>query len=1160
MDVMKPAALLTRWLPLPLCLCLLCSAHAQGPKPLLELDFETYPPAAATLAGCTIAEAPPADAQVRRADEPGACVSFDGRSDVLVLAPLGEELSAAMRGAFTLELEARFDTLPEDIPAYPYVVEALDADLNTVLAVRGHKLGRFEVLFTAGTPAKPQSFLATWSHPTPTATRIFRRRWTHLAVTVKPDEAVTLFIDGEQLGSALLAGSLPSITALRLGGDNGKPYQKFHGRVDELRILPGAVYTEATSAPARERNAKRLRNESRQTWEPQLLPEAPDWARRHPRMVLTPSRLAALKTRLSTGRGLELRQRLLADCAEWINPESERYYDPDEYLLQQDRYPVLTPALLCLGTLLSDETAYARRAGEIVAAYADHLGYDDVAHYLVSPAGAAGTVMMMSLAYDWGYDVFTPEQRLRIRESLLETAAGAHDMFKSNDVIYGKWVANWSAMGVSTLGHACLAIMGESKAPVIKWLDLARHLALAYGHSAIDEQGAFHEGAAYFFYGAQHILVFLDALYTTTGEDLLQHANYARVPDYLAYMVLPWGQEVMPLKYCGSNCCAHNQHVLQLYRARVGSQATEWVWQKLYGPDKHPPFCQLFGMLWFRPESKALDHPGLPLATWFRGEGLLGFRSDWSSDGLAGAFYAHHARIVAHDQADRGQFVLYGYGGRWIVDSGGRQGRFSGHRDAHNLVTVDGISAQPNPLSKLNWHTDSFLTDVCHADDVATAAQADLTSSYRYLCNWQREIYNSDGDVGEMDPFDAAQRYLLFMREQHAPPYVLVLDDLQMDDAEHVYTWHLHTGSHNAVTVDGQRAVCHRPATGTLRFVHCPLAAVGSPGPKPSGDGGAEYDIVVESPGAYSLWGYGRSGDVMPGGMDSFLIDFAGRDNITWSADGNHDYKWLRVGSIAFDLAAGTHTLRVRLREPEARVARFALVPEGSTVLDITGYDRSRNIVVDASRPTRLRAPFAVGTEQERLFPEAKMLVVLLTPDTGLRVKPFYPDVLPPHPRLEAADKGQRGRFLAFCYPHKPRMETPAVEQVAQGRWRIRWKRCEDLVCLGGGSGAGPGVDSDASLCVLRTRRGRVTAYVMQNGSRLGHNGKRLLDLRGRRGTAMAAEGGTLAISGSAVTDFVASAPQVRRTLAHGKVVRTRRCSDGQCPAAPIHPRAVLTW
>jgi len=427
-------------------------------------------------------------------------VRFDGRHDALVLKPLSAGLAKALHDAWTLELDVCFHALPNELDAaYPVVFEAMDQEGKAALTLRGNKTGRYEVAFATAGAAKG-SFLCVMSSEQ-NGLGLVRGEWVRAALTVDPGNWVRFFVNGEMLGARKLPGPLPGIAELRFAGDPAQAWRLFRGAVDNVRITPGILHDENTDAEALNQRRRRQREASFAEWSPLLRPERPEWAERHPRLILTPAALADLKLRLQLGRGPELLERLIAECEAWLDPESETYYAPQTYGLFQDRYVHMTPALLCLGTLLSDNPKYAKRAAELVAAYADHIGYDRVTHHFVNSAGAAGTSMMMALSYDWGYPHFTVEQRLKVREALVEIAAGAHDNL-TEPANRRFWVANWSAMGVSTLGHASLAIIGEANAPASKWLNAAQRFASEYANFAVGRDGAFNEGSAYLFYGA----------------------------------------------------------------------------------------------------------------------------------------------------------------------------------------------------------------------------------------------------------------------------------------------------------------------------------------------------------------------------------------------------------------------------------------------------------------------------------------------------------------------------------------------------------------------------------------------------------------------------------------------------------------------------------
>ncbi len=1127
------------------------------------LNFEAERIMDAARPGSTVKIEPSGDLLRKDSTHASRFLLLGGNNRVL-LSPLADTARKALAGSFTLELDVRVDN--PAVSGRPTIIEVLDPANKPVLTLRSsmayapHPTGRPEILFTT-TSGKSGSLLMKWHEDAAIrmCQNIIPRLWFHVAITVEPGKRLCLYIDGVQCGSKPLAAAIAPAAAIRIGGGASTA---FSGAIDNLRLTPGILYNPKTSGQAKKAGQIRLREESRKTWERLLKPESSAWAKAHPRLLFTRASLPALKERLKAGRGPELVGRLIADCEAWTDPESAQYYDPKKYTLEQDRYWMMKPALMCLATALSGDPKYARRAGVIAKAYADHLGYNNTANFLARCAYSAGTVMMMALSYDWGYEYFTPAQRGAIRESLMELAAGVHTQLALPET-EKLWVLNWRAMSISSLGFATLAIAGEVNAPISKWLSRAEREAAQYGNFAVGRDGGFHEGHAYFVYGTQHILVLMEALRVAAGLDLFRRTNISRVPDFLCYLMLPWGEEMMPMRYArpgGGN--PTNRHVLMLYRDRIRSQSAQWLWQKIYKQDKYPEFCQTFGMLWYRPESRLLADPGLPLARHFRDVHMVAFRTGWGRDDVAGIFYAHIARLLAHDQLDRGQFMLYGHGGRWVIDSGGRGQAHCAPRDAHNLVVVDGETTMQN--TGQNYHVDSWITDFCHDDQIATAAGADLAPSYCYSYNWAMEPVNLKRKKFQVERFDHAVRHLLFVRGPEAPPYLLVLDDLDKDGKEHDYTWYLHTDGKNEVTLDKNRAILHQPVLAT-DFLYHPMQPGWLPGPAGKHTQGyAEYDVQVPADGRYTLWGFGRAGDQTPGGMDSFFITFADCKHLAWSAGGDYDYKWLPISSKPLALKRGPQVLRVQMREPEARVARFALVPEKGTVLKISGHDLARNVMIDATKPTRIKPPFAIGRETVKLFPEAWMDLALLTPATNLTAEPFQPETLDLHTRLQASVRAKRAQFLAFLYPRGPGMPQAVPQPVAGAAvtpaWRVVWKACEDVILIDSGHGIQyRDLASDAAMLVLRFRRNRLVSWIMMNGTRLQSGQTCIITLKGSRGTAMF-RAGRLAVSGPGVYGFAANIPGRTRAFAHNRPIKLKRTPAGLEPASILQPEPQLRW
>ncbi|MFA9478883.1 DUF4962 domain-containing protein [Phycisphaerales bacterium AB-hyl4] len=1154
------------------------SAHAAAASDgdvALVLDFDRYPitagPAGTTTA---VTVSPPKRALRPRDSAVGQYVTFDGRDDVLVLDSLSPELKQTLAGAFTLEMDMMLKAL--GMRPTPTILEAFGSEGELVLRVRiiylgsGDKETRVQVTYHNQDGKQNHVLMHNSSIiASPASQRIPSGQWVHVSVTFEPDQAVTLFIDGIRNFSAPLEGRLAEIQSIRFGGDNDRLDHKFIGALDRFRITAGILHDRDTSALMVKQGQQRMRASSREKWRELLRTPQADWHDHHPRLIITPARLAHIQQRLQTGRGPELLQRFLEECNAWIDPESPQYYDPQTFELLQDRYHQLIPALLCMGTQLSGNPAYAERAGEIAMAAAKHVGYDEVAASRGQIANVAGTAMMLALAYDWGFDHFTPEQRKEVRLALMEIAAGTYDQL-TDPMTRHLWVLNWNAMGISALGLSSLAIADEVDAPVLKWLDHAERLASEYANFAVGSDGGFHEGPAYFFYGVQHLMVFFEALHSATGRDLFVESNMSKIMDYMAYMMLPGGRAFMNNRftYPGAGNVRH-RHMPLIFRDRVDSDSPEWFWQQMYEEDKFPIGSQLLGLLWYRPTGEELEAPDLPLAKWFRDTGLVGFRSGWGEDDIAGIFDAHRTWLGAHDQLDDGQFTLFGYGGRWVVESGGRNLSNAADRDAQNLVTVEGTPSPPRTHN--NYWTDSYITDFCHDDRIATATEADLASSFQYGYGWRMETLNQTREPNTRDRFDLARRQLVFMREETAPPYLLVFDELRQDDDEHKYTWHLHTGENNAVRLVGNRAILTQPKVAP-QFLSHPLQPGWEPGPKPrtASSGLAEYEVHIPRDGEYVLWGYGRAGTAQPGGMDSFFITFAGKERMAWSAGCPFVYKWQMVNNgepdNVFNLKEGSHTLTVTLREPESRVAKFMLTAKGESPISIDrgSGDTSQGIVIDAADPVRLRSPFQISREEERTLKHARADVWLLTPSADLEAEPFLPQQTPIRARLRASTTAKHARFLALIYPHRPEMPQPEIEPITidNGQaWRVRWPDCEDVIVMNEGDTVTThGFTSDAKVLIMRFVDDQLTAYVMQHGQTLTASDHSVrLTLSGGPGTAMYSAD-HLAISGKRVNDFAITGWAVEHVTAHGKPVTLQRADNGLKSEIDVIPKPVLKW
>lgn len=1149
-------------------------------KAVLDLPLDKYP-SSKLIKGGTLDKVPPESAFRKISGFP--CLDFNGRDEILEIKPLDEEAKKTLKDSFTLEFDFFMEKLPMDKDYYDHsacridIFSAPDASGKTALNFKANEYNRFTASL-ANCQNKFSSIFSTWNNKKNyEITSIIRGKWYEVSLVYNKEKGFfELYLDNELAGKIKTFGEPKEISSFIFGGEINRNNCRniFKGGIRNIKLYKGALHDEKTSEEASEKAWKRLHDSTRDELSKCLPPENPQWLDNHPRMLLTPTRIEALKAALKKGKGPELMARLIKKCDAMIDPESPEYLK--EVVGGHDMRSIMRSAVLSLATLLTGNEKYALHAAKVVTEYTESIGYNDMTHQLVMSAGYAKPLLAIALTYDWAYKYLTQEQRRKIRLFLYEMAKGTYDFYNGSyystakrDALSG-WVANWTALSESTLGNASLAILGETGGVAVTWLNYAKFRAMQYGMFAVGMNGCFHEMPAYLAFGAGPIILFMESLYTAGGEDLLMASNFSKTPDFLAYLIYPYDKKTMPLKYSREINGLHrvDSYVMALLRKKLGSQAVEWDWQKLYGKNAWAENWSLFNLIWFESEKKKLDSPGLPLAKWFKSEGLAAFRSDWSKDAIAGIFMAYPAKIMAHDQSDRGQFNLYGYQGRWIIDNGGRGQKECAHRDAHNLITIDNNKQCLTPMAGHNYHLDAFLTNFCHIDSLITAAEADLADSYRYICNWQRMPVKSSRKPGK-DEFKEAERKILFMREKSAPPYLLVFDKIQQDDKERLYTLNLHTAPENEVKLNKTSVEFHQypeKVNGKISYVSRPVNKDGSSRYYYSGHpnaGYAEYYLEVPEDGEYDLYGFGRPGDKNPGGMDSFFVCLGG-EKMYWGTNAVPEYRWSKINQKALKLKKGKNTLGLYLREPEARAAKFAVCPAGNIPL-FNNPEQPGLVLVDAGKPDKIVNDFITGQENMSIdTPEAFMTLHQLYPDSGFEKKVFKGSPMD-HFKLETSAKTVEARFLNFFYPYKPGMQKSTISKPDKNISLIKWDDCEDVVCLNLGNGIEyRDFKTDSDFAVIRTKNSKIIAFAIVNGTYLKYNNKNILTLSGGPGIA-SWSADEIVISGKNVYNFKFNFPKgsegiLKSAKAQGKQIKISKTENGWEASELFVSRNVLSW
>ncbi|NLO72770.1 MAG: hypothetical protein GX100_01500 [candidate division WS1 bacterium] len=845
----------------------------------------------------------------------------------------------------------------------------------------------------------------------------------------------------------------------------------------------------------------------------------------HPRLLFTKTEVPAVRARAATEPGQQIVASLKSVRDRWAKQLAEL---DDERLaaLRKDSKASTLGALttdcrsVALLYVVTGDAQDAKVAAEMFRIWLSAFPGDEE----IQPVESWGDPNA-ALAYDWIYDVLTPEERQRGRK-ILASLVGEPTLAQfgkvwwaggptsTNRVISG---ANWLAIFANSLILTNLAIEGEEGYnPVLLEKCVNRfHLWLS---ESISPEGTLYEGMSYASgYGTHFAPQGINAM-RLRGVDMTQPSNVSQVPFWLAYETLPWGFESFDHNQTGGQ---YSPGVFTTFLAKEHPEYGRWMWRNMLGTGHPDPVIGLVNGL---PEASDQAPAALPLAHWFSARGLVFCRSGW------GERDAHFMLVTnpigaGHTHADQGSFCLASNGAYFIADSG--VVRFDSTE--HNLVHIDG-KAQ----AQVQGGLDAFIR-TADASEYADIIDTDLKLSYE-------RILRSDGEAWwweEYNPVERADRRALFVRGVTGP-LLVIADDFRKDTNEHSYDWLAHMPVNNPVTTSGRRFTVAERYGG--KYVHtlekgCEATLVAHDVPAGTYHGW----LLVRSEKTTAAW---ASNDLAVNGK-------ACPYNTAYFGRGNHREGWSWLGLLPgkeaeIEVPAGDLTVTLRSNSGGAiALAVFTRnldwtpggeIPEEGEEFIVMGMES----LVQGDKPWPI-------SEAPKGVLEAAFLG--LNPP-AIQVEP--PQAPSPRTCLHAVKQGVDMRFLVVMAPHDAG-DGRALEVPASGRGQVAVAVSEqgmDIVggVVDGGSTTGELETDGQTAVVSRLADGRLRGYALVSGRRLSSKGQALCVVTGEPAHVIN-DGQTLTVRGPGGTRV--------RCLTLGAV--TLVCNGKSSPLLPAGPAATVT-
>jgi len=404
--------------------------------------------------------------------------------------------------------------------------------------------------------------------------------------------------------------------------------------------------------------------------------------------------------------------------------------------------------------------------------------------------GRARILSAMAMAYDWLHGKLPPRKRRRIRRFLDEEA---NRLFLYNETIAaqatsGNWDP-WIGAGYGMIGIA----LRDEHAWASDWIDSQERIFRTNLHRSGEDFGYFNNGFV-------KALDFAICLRTAVGEDLFtpEAARLKALLDYRMMFLTPGGHGYPQFgDASGGNdpvlalCCAAclkdpmAQWFLNHMSCGTAGQIKGWGWNHM---------MPIAVAVLYDPELKeeAPSQPRLPLARSFARDPLIVPSLRATTILRTGYGQADDVQLAFrcadfagwHGHPDQGSFVLNALGDALVIDRalgapyGTPASTFSKSSLAHSIVLIDDRGQVP------------YSAPVFHDRSAGTTGPLLHTPFIDYVAADSTVAYRKNPRLRTMHH---ALRHFLFVRKPGRRAYVVVFDDVQVDQKLHAYDWLLQT-------------------------------------------------------------------------------------------------------------------------------------------------------------------------------------------------------------------------------------------------------------------------------------------------------------------------------------------------------------------------------
>lgn len=494
---------------------------------------------------------------------------------------------------------------------------------------------------------------------------------------------------------------------------------------------------------------------------------------RHPRLILTEDRRAAIRALLQTS---EVARGWLATVrrnAAYYESLPVIDYVPEKPGEHAQVVPMLFPGrelvdriytLGLVAILDQDEKSFDRLRREVLHAID---GWPDWQTGLARYEIAAG----MGDAYDWFYARWTEAERTKIRGALVNRAlrpyVAEYAGFTKPSALNGGMVRN-NVNLVCNAGVSVAALAVVDEAPAVAGEVLSEAFAfLQVALPGYGDDGAWFEGISYWIFGTRHLVQLLASWDTACGTDFgLVSANrfpgFAHTAEFPIYLTSPTGRAFNFADAPGGvtfSCASllwlgatYQQPLAIAYEEKQTSGDT----RGRNGKPLHETAREVVQrLLYYRPVSNATAADAAPpaLDKIYRDTGVVTLRSSWQDPN--GTFLGLKAGSAAgnrHAHLDAGTVIVDALGQRWLSELGSgpyeaayfheeRFRFFQARTEGHNTLLIN----PQGPAGGNQFIPGHPTIGELQSTPAAVSCAVDLTPVYPDAANVSRTVELKEG-------------------------------------------------------------------------------------------------------------------------------------------------------------------------------------------------------------------------------------------------------------------------------------------------------------------------------------------------------------------------------------------------------------------------------